>query len=293
MAEAKIGIIGGSGLGDVLCAEAEGESVTVDTPFGSPSDAVAQVEWSGLPVAVLNRHGRGHLIPPSKVNYRANIFALKKLGCTHVIASGAVGSLRQEIKPKDLVVPDQVIDKTCRREATFFDEFFAAHVEFAAPFCPVLRKHLLGCAEAVAATVHDGGTYVCMEGPAFSSRAESHMHRAWGGDLIGMTVMPEAKLAREAEMAYAMVCLPSDYDCWMPHPNELDKHELLKEIISNLTEATGNAAGLIKAAIKRFGEIATVASPAHGAMELAIWSDKKMISPAAREHLGVLVEKYL
>ena len=243
--------------------------------------------------ALLNRHGPGHLRSPSRVNYRANVYALKAVGCTHVIASGAVGSLREQIRPRDLVIPDQVIDKTYRRAGTFFDEFFAAHVEFAAPFCPVLRAHLLRCADAVETKVHDGGTYVCMEGPAFSSRAESEMHRAWGGSLIGMTCMPEAKLAREAEMAYAIVCLASDYDCWRPTPAELDKHRLLKEIVANMKEATSNAIELIKAAAERFETIADAASPAHSALELAIWSDRKLISTAARQRLGVLVEKYL
>jgi 5'-methylthioadenosine phosphorylase len=293
MAKAKVGIIGGSGLGEALAAQVKGRPASVSTPFGAPSDAIVQTEFAGTPVAVLNRHGPGHLISPSMVNYRANIYALKALGCTHIIASGAVGSLREEIKPKDLVIPDQVIDKTSRRVPTFFDEFFAAHVEFAVPFCPVLREHLLDCTEAVNTTVHDGGTYVCMEGPAFSTRAESEMHRAWGGDLIGMTCMPEARLAREAEIAYALVALPSDYDCWKPAPADLDRHELLKEIIANLNEATNNAIALIKSAVARFDEIAEVASPAHSALELAIWSDRKMIPAAAREKLGVLVEKYL
>ena len=290
---AKLGIIGGSGLGEALCAKTKGEPTHVETPFGDPSDAIVQTEWDGVEIALLNRHGPGHVISPSQVNYRANIYALKKLGCTHVITSGAVGSLLEDVEPKHLVIPDQVIDKTYRRVPTFFDEFFAAHVEFANPFCPVLRKHLLKCAHNVSTQVHHGGTYVCMEGPAFSTRAESEMHRQWGGSLIGMTVMPEAKLAREAEMAYAMVCLPSDYDCWRPHPAELGKHELLKEIIENLTEATRNAVELIKAAVASFSDIADEPSPAHSALELAIWSDRGKIPPTAREHYGVLVEKYL
>jgi len=295
MARANVGIIGGSGLGEALCKVGAGEPIRVRTPFGAPSDAIIKTSWQGadVNVFVLNRHGPGHLITPSKVNYRANIYALKALGCTHVIASGAVGSLRDRIRPRDLAVPDQVIDKTTRRVGTFFEDFFAAHVEFATPFCPVLRRHLLNCADAVAAEVHDGGTYVCMEGPAFSTRAESEMHRAWGGDLIGMTCMPEAKLAREAEIAYAMLCLSSDYDCWRPAPADLDKHELLKEIIANLTEATAGSIELIKAAVARFDEIADVPSPAHSALELAIWSDKDAIPPAAREKLGVLVARYL
>jgi 5'-methylthioadenosine phosphorylase len=293
MANVKVGIIGGSGLGDALCGRTAGRKSEIDTPFGSPSDAIIEAVWDGVEVAVLNRHGPGHMINPSRVNYRANIYALKALGCTHVIASGAVGSLREKIRPKHLVVPDQIIDKTHRRAGTFYDEHFAAHVEFAVPFCPVLRQHLLSCADAVSTKVHDGGTYVCMEGPAFSTRAESEMHRKWGGDLIGMTAMPEAKLAREAEMAYALVALPSDYDCWRPAPADLDKHELLKEIIGNLTEATANAITLIQAAVGRFGRIADKVSPAHGAMELAIWSDKARISPEAKTRLGPLVAKYL
>jgi len=293
MPEVNVGIIGGSGLGEALCGEAQGERISVPTPFGAPSDAVIRAAWGDVNVFLLNRHGPGHMVPPSKVNYRANVYALKSLGCTHVIATGAVGSLRERIKPRDLVIPDQVIDKTYRRIGSFYEEFFAAHIEFAAPFCPVLRQHLLNCADAVETEVHDGGTYVCMEGPAFSTRAESEMHRAWGGDLIGMTCMPEAKLAREAELAYALLCLPSDYDCWRPAPGDLDKHELLKEIIGHLTAATGNTIAMIREAVSRFGEIAEMPSPAHSALELAIWSDRDAISAQARRTLGPLVDKYL
>jgi len=290
---AKLGIIGGSGLGEALCAQTTGRRRNVKTPFGKPSDEIIETAWGECEVAVLNRHGPGHLLCPGKVNYRANIYALKTVGCTHIIASGAVGSLREHIAPKHLVIPDQTIDKTAGRAGTFFDEFFAAHVELASPFCPVLRAHLLRCADAVDTPVHDGGTYICMEGPAFSTRAESEMHRAWGGDLIGMTVCPEAKLAREAEMAYALVALPSDYDCWRPHPADLDSHQLLKEIIGNLTEATANAIELIRAAVNRFDEITETPSPAHSALELAIWSDRSMIPPDAKAKLGPLVAKYL
>ncbi len=288
----KVGIIGGSGLGEAICGADAGEAVSMKTPFGRPSDQIIQTSWRGTDVVLLNRHGAGHMRNPSMVNYRANIYALKALGCTHVIASGAVGSLREHIAPQHLVIPDQIIDKTCRRAPTFYDDYFAAHVEFASPFCPVLRKHLLTCADAVDTAVHDGGTYVCMEGPAFSTRAESEMHRAWGGDLIGMTAMPEARLAREAELAYALVCLPSDYDCWRPHPTELDKHELLKEIIGNLSAATSNAVALIKTAIERFGEIADIPSAAHSAMELAIWSARDSIPQSTWDELAVLVGKY-
>jgi len=293
MAHVKVGIIGGSGLGDALCGETGGTGRDVDTPFGVPSDAIVETTWGGIDVAVLNRHGSGHLVLPSVVNYRANIYALKAIGCTHVIASGAVGSLREQIEPTHLVIPDQIIDKTHRRVGTFFDGSLACHIELAYPFCPVLRRHLLNCADAVETTVHETGTYVCMEGPAFSTRAESERHRIWGGDLIGMTAMPEAKLAREAEMAYAMVALASDYDCWRPHPDDLDKHELLKEIIGYLTAATTNAIVLIKEAVQRMGEIADIPSPAHSALELAIWSDRSKIDPDVAQTLGPLVAKYL
>jgi 5'-methylthioadenosine phosphorylase len=293
MGKAMVGIIGGSGMAEAL-ASTEGKPQRVATPFGEPSDRVVLANWHGTDIAILGRHGPGHTISPSNVNYRANIYALKALGCTHVISSGAVGSLREEICPRDLVVPDQVIDRTSRRAATFFDQHFAAHVEMALPFCPVLRGHLLACADGVSARVHDRGTYVCMEGPAFSTRAESEMHRSWGGDLIGMTCMPEAKLAREAELAYAMVCLPSDYDCWRPAPGALDKHELLKEIIGNLSQATRNAVELIQVALSRFAAIAGKPSPAHSALELAIWTDRKHIDvPAAKKAYGVLIEKYM
>lgn len=292
---AKVGIIGGSGLGDALCVDQGGcKRHTVTTPFGDPSDAIIETQWGKTTIFLLNRHGAGHLIGPTDVNYRANLYALKALGCTHIIASGAVGSLREEVRPKDLVIPDQIIDKTYRRVPTFFDSAMAVHVELAAPFCPILRQHLLNCAPAVKPTrVHEGGTYICMEGPGFSTRAESEMHRLWGGTLIGMTAAPEFKLAREAELAYALVCLPSDYDCWRPSVGELSKQELLKEIIGNLTQATANAIALIKEAIARFDEIANIPSPAHTALELAIWSRRDLIPQATRDHLGVLVEKYL
>jgi 5'-methylthioadenosine phosphorylase len=292
MNKPTIGLIGGSGLGDELCKNHGGEEVTIDTPFGPPSDQIVKTEWPGAQIIILARHGRGHMTNPTMVNYRANIYALKALGCSHVIASGAVGSLREKIKPRDLVIPDQIIDKTHRRHPTFYEDYFASHVEFASPFCPVLRQHLLSCADTVNTTVHDGGTYVCMEGPAFSTRAESEMHRAWGGDLIGMTAMPEAKLAREAELAYALICLPSDYDCWRPHPHELGGHELLKEIIGNLAAATANAVTLIKTAIERFEQIADTPSPTQTALELAIWSDRSRIAPETWDKLDILIGKY-
>jgi 5'-methylthioadenosine phosphorylase len=193
----RIGIIGGTGLGEALGALAVKETFFPETPFGRPSGPIALTEVEGVEVALLARHGAGHVHPPSGVPYRANLFALKLLGVEQVLASGAVGSLREEIAPGDLVVPDQVIDKTFRRAGTFFEDF-AAHVELAHPFCGRLRGLLLDAAAPDERPVHDGGTYVCMEGPQFSTRAESLWHRQLGGDLIGMTVMPEARLAPEA-----------------------------------------------------------------------------------------------
>lgn len=292
MAEARIAVIGGSGLYQMEGLTGVRE-VDMDTPFGKPSDAIVLGELERVPVAFLPRHGRGHRLSPTEVPARANVYALKKLGVERIISVTAVGSLREEMRPLDMVVLDQLIDRTRQRAGTFFGDGIVVHVGFADPFCAELRRLLVEAARETGARVHDGGTCVVMEGPAFSTRAESEMHRSWGGDLIGMTVMPEAKLAREAELAYALVALPSDYDCWRPTPDDLDKHELLKEIIANLTGATRNAVELIQAAVTRFSEIADEVCPAHSALELAIWSNREMIPPATRKHLGVLVEKYL
>ena len=305
----KIGLIGGSGLGQVLLEQTTGTRHEIDTPFGRPSDAVVETDWNGLPVLFLSRHGPGHLLNPSQVPYRANVYALKALGCTHVIASGAVGSLREEFAPRSLVIPEQVIDKTARRPGTFFEKA-AVHVEFAEPFCPVLRQILLDVGKnlgAEAPAVHDRGCYVCMEGPAFSTRAESLMHRLWGGDLIGMTLMPEARLAREAEMAYAAVCLVTDYDCWRQPPpvpegskdkdareTRPDPHVLLKEIMANLDAATQGAIQLIRKAVElmagRRDEL--MQSQALRALELAIWSDKSKIPEEEVRRLGPVWIKY-
>ncbi|MFH1748652.1 MAG: S-methyl-5'-thioadenosine phosphorylase [Planctomycetota bacterium] len=287
-----IGLIGGTGLGEALFGETGGREHVVDTPFGRPSGPIRMVEWHGVEVALLARHGDGHLLNPSQVPYRANIYALKSLGVTHILASGAVGSLREEIKPRELVVVDQVIDKTYRRTPTFFDDGLAVHVEFAEPFCPDLRKLLLSVADKSGETVHPRGTYVCMEGPAFSTKAEADMHRAWGADLIGMTVMPEAKLAREAEIAYALVALVTDYDCWRPHEPGVSKQKLLQEIIGHLKTATANAVGLLRAAIAAFADQPPGVSTAHAALELAIWSERKKISPKVAKKYGVLLEQY-
>lgn len=291
----RIGLIGGSGLGAAIASiAATGQKHEIDTPFGRPSDAILETRWSDLPVFIVNRHGPGHLLNPSQVPYRANIFALKKLGCTHIIASGAVGSLRDEFQPRNLVIPDQIIDKTHKRSNTFYENA-AVHVEFAEPFCPVLRQILMESRGEL--TVHNRGCYVAMEGPAFSTRAESLMHRLWGGDLIGMTCMPEAKLAREAEMAYALIALVTDYDCWKANPlhnEKVDPFLLLKEIIRNLEAATGNAMKLIERALQRIASMPSekLESPAHHALRLGIWSDKGKIPREEVQRLSPLWVKY-
>jgi 5'-methylthioadenosine phosphorylase len=333
MNDLKIGLIGGSGLGQALADASQGTRHEIDTPFGRPSDAIIETSWADVPVLVLSRHGPGHLLNPTQIPVRANIFALKQLGCTHILASGAVGSLREEFKPKDLVIPDQIIDKTHKRANTFYEKA-AVHVEFAEPFCPVLRQILLeagregsgvrvqGSGNSMHAaatesasspepltlnpepfTVHDRGCYVCMEGPAFSTRAESLMHRLWGGDLIGMTAMPEAKLAREAEISYALVALVTDYDCWRNKPptagaapaSAPDPHELLKEIIGNLQTASQNAIGLMKRAVELIAQRRELLlqCPAQHALELGIWSDKSRIDRDEVQRLGPLWMKYL
>lgn len=304
----KIGLIGGSGLGEAMRAGTDGTRHALETPFGRPSDEIIETNWDGVPVFFLSRHGPGHLLSPSQVPYRANIFALKQLGVTHVIASGAVGSLRDEFRPRDLVIPDQVIDKTFRRPGTFFERA-AVHVEFAEPFCPVLRRTLIEAAGEIAGdhAIHARGCYVCMEGPAFSTRAESLMHRLWGGDLIGMTAMPEAKLAREAEISYALVALVTDYDCWRrpaaPTPAETapekpetpDASVLLKEIIANLQSASDNGMRLIRAAVRRIADgrrDELLAAPARDALRLAIWSDKSRVAAEEVERLRTIWGRY-
>ncbi|MBU0638956.1 MAG: S-methyl-5'-thioadenosine phosphorylase [Planctomycetes bacterium] len=288
-----IGLIGGTGLGEALMGDSRGTEHVIDTPFGMPSSAIHVVEWNGIELALLARHGEGHTLNPSQVPYRANIYALKKLGVTHIIASGAVGSLRDQIKPRDLMLCHQVIDKTHRRIPTFYDVGLAAHVEFAQPYCPQLRALLEAAASKVNATVHTRGVYVCMEGPAFSTQAESTMHRAWGADVIGMTTMPEAKLAREAEMCYALIALATDYDCWRGHEPGTSKQALLNEIIGNLREATANAVALMRAGIDTFAENPPEPCACHTALDLAVWSDHEKLTEDVRRHYDPLLNRYV
>ncbi len=285
--EVRIGIIGGSGLGEALGGQ-QGQPQQVDTPFGLPSSPLVVTQWGGVEAVILQRHGPGHLLNPTQVPYRANLYALKKMGVTHIIASGATGSLREQIVPGDLVIVDQLIDKTYKRVNTFYEQA-AVHVELAQPFCPVIRDWLLGAADGLeGVTVHAKGTYVCMEGPGFSTQAESKMHQQWGGDLIGMTASPEYKLAREAEIAYALIAMPTDYDCWRPHDPNQPAQELLAEIVGNLQAATQRNLALIKRALGDVSMLESRPSPAHQALKLAIWSDKSKVDPAQINRLAVL-----
>ncbi|MGD2111366.1 MAG: MTAP family purine nucleoside phosphorylase, partial [Phycisphaerae bacterium] len=217
---------------------------------------------------------------------------MKLLGVSGIVASGATGSLREDIEPGHLVLCDQVIDKTYRRDSTFFDAGLAVHTEFAAPFCPRLRSLLVEASDNVDTTVHHAGTYVCMEGPQFSTRAESHMHRQWGGDLIGMTCMPEARLAREAEICYALVAIPTDYDCWRPSEPGQSEEGVLREVIANLHRASQTAVALIRATLKRL-DGSLPACPCREALKLAIWSDRKRLDPKIRAKLDPLIGRYL
>ena len=213
MPQAKIGVIGGTGLYDI-----EGltdiEEVNIETPFGKPSDAITIGKLEGISVAFLPRHGRGHRISPTELPVRANIYALKSLGAEHIIAVSSAGSFKQAIKPGHLLIPDQLIDRTRNRVNSFFSDGIVVHIPFAEPFCPVLSQIVYQAAQEAGASVHQGGTYVAMEGPAFSTRAESRLYRSWGADIIGMTALPEAKLAREAEICYAIIGCVTDYDSW-------------------------------------------------------------------------------
>ncbi|AKV04457.1 5'-methylthioadenosine phosphorylase [Labilithrix luteola] len=289
-----LGIIGGTGLGEALFGEAFGEEHVIDTPFGAPSSPVRVLSWGDTKVAVLARHGDGHTLQPSHVPYRANIFALKKLGVTQLLVSGAVGSLREEIRPRDLVVVDQLIDRTYRRIPTFFDESMAVHAEFAEPYCPWLRERVLAASSsAIDAKVHERGTYVCIEGPEFSTVAEARMHRALGADIVGMTALPEARLAREAEMCCALVAIATDYDCWRPHPRGTTKQTLLAEIIGHVKAATENAVSVLRRTISDLANRPPDVCACSSALELAIWTRRDRIDPRAIAHYGPLVDKYL
>src|SRR6186713_2200961 len=242
-ARADIGIIGGSGLYDIEGLH-QVKRVTVPTPFGPPSSPIVLGELDGIRVAFLSRHGPGHRFSPSEINYRANIYALKAIGVRRVISVSAVGSMKESIKPGDVVLPDQFIDLTKRRVSTFFEGGIVAHVAFGDPVCPSLGAVLLDATRAVGATVHQGGVYLCIEGPQFSTKGESRLYRQWGVSVIGMTALPEAKLAREAELPYATLALATDYDCWHESEADVDVAAILSVLKQNAELARRSVARL-------------------------------------------------
>ncbi len=290
MEKALVGIIGGTGLGDALIGMMRDVvSRRVRTPFGSPSGPITLGQLGTNRVAFLNRHGPGHRLGPSCVPYAANIFALKQLGVRAIIATGAIGSLRRRIRPGDLVAVDQFIDKTYRRLSTFFDAYGAVHCEFAEPVCPRLKALLVDIARQGKISLHPSGTYVCMEGPQFSTRAESLMHRAWGGDLIGMTAMPEARLAREAQICYCLIGLVSDYDCWQVRSSGLDQG-LLAEISANIQKASEQAIGLVGSFVSTNDRILDESCTCRHSLDHAVWTDKGAVDQAVERRYRILFE---
>ena len=286
MPQAKIGFIGGSGVYDI-----EGltdiEEVNADTPFGKPSDTIVTGKLGGVGVAFLPRHGRGHRITPTEVPYRANIYALKSLGVEQIIAISSVGSFREEIKPGDLLIPDQIIDRTSLRANTFFGGGVVVHVPFAEPFCPALRQTSYQAAREAGATVHHSGTYIAMEGPAFSTKAESHLYRSWGAHVIGMTALPEAKLAREAEICYAIVACVTDYDCW----HEAHESVTAEMIIKTLHQNAALSKKIIQLAVSKIPQKQDCECAS--ALKTAIVTAPELILTAQREKLDLLLGKYM
>ncbi|MBD2537810.1 S-methyl-5'-thioadenosine phosphorylase [Coleofasciculus sp. FACHB-SPT36] len=290
MTQARIGIIGGSGLYKMEALK-DVEEMQISTPFGFPSDALILGTLEGTRVAFLARHGRNHTLLPSELPFRANIYAMKQLGVEYLISASAVGSLKEEAKPLDMVVPDQFIDRTKNRVSTFFGEGIVAHIGFSDPVCNQLAGVV---ADAIASlnlpdvTLHRGGTYVCMEGPAFSTKAESHLYRSWGATIIGMTNLPEAKLAREAEIAYATLALVTDYDCWHPDHDSVT----VEMVIANLQRNATNAQKVIQETVRRLSENPPV-SDAHSALKYAILTRLENVPAATKEKMGLLLKKYL
>ena len=284
--KAEIGIIGGSGLYSMPGFEAR-EEVAIDTPFGFPSDNYVLGTLAGRKVAFLARHGRGHKISPSELNFRANIYGMKSLGVERIISLSAVGSLKEEHRPLDFVIPDQFFDRTRGRVSTFFGEGLVVHISFADPVCPQLVGVVGAACQAAGVNSKKGGTYLCMEGPAFSTQAESNVYRSWGMDVIGMTNLQEAKLAREAEICYATVAMVTDYDCWHPEHDAVT----VNDIIANLTKNAENACRVVTEAVAAMP--AGRSCKCGSALSHAIITDRKLVPEATRRKLGILIEKYL
>ncbi len=286
MAEVKIGIIGGSGL-----YEMEGltdiEEVKVETPFGEPSDAIILGTLEGKRVAFLPRHGRGHRLMPTEIPVRANIYALKSLGVERIVAVSACGSMKEEIHPLDMVIPDQIFDRTRGRVSTFFGQGIVAHISFDQPFCPELSDLLYQAAQEAGARVHRGGTYLTMEGPQFSTKAESRIYRQWGVDIIGMTALPEAKLAREAEICYATLANVTDYDVW--HVSEEPVTQEM--VVQNLRRNVERAKDILRRVVSNIP--AARACACATALQNAIATQKDLIPEKAKRDLNLLIGKYL
>jgi 5'-methylthioadenosine phosphorylase len=290
MSDVKIGIIGGSGLYQMSALNNVRE-VSIETPFGKPSDNLIVGDLDGVEVAFLARHGRNHHLTPAEVPYRANVYAMKQIGVEYLISASAVGSLQAEVKPLDLVLPDQFIDRTKSRASTFFGDGIVGHIAFGDPICHQLAGVLADSIESLnlpEITLHRGGTYVCMEGPAFSTKAESNMYRQLGGTIIGMTNLPEAKLAREAEIAYATLALATDYDCWHPDHDNVT----VDLIIANLHKNATNAQHVIQETVRRLSNNFFV-SDAHTALKYAIITPLAKVPEATKQKLALLLQKYL
>jgi len=283
--KAEIGIIGGSGLYSMPGFAAQREAA-IETPFGAPSDSFVVGTLAGRQVAFLARHGRGHRISPSEINFRANIYAMKSLGVERIVSLSAVGSLKEEHRPLDFILPDQFFDRTRGRASTFFGDGLVAHIGFSDPICPELAGVLAQACAASGVSAKSGGTYLCMEGPAFSTKAESNVYRSWGMDVIGMTNLTEAKLAREAEICYVTVAMVTDYDCWHPHHDAVT----VNQIVANLVRNAENACKVVTAAVAAIP--AGRACQCGAALSHAIITDRKLVSAATRQKLGILVDKY-
>jgi 5'-methylthioadenosine phosphorylase len=284
--ELVVGVIGGSGLYAIDGLE-DLREMAIATPFGEPSDAYVTGTLDGVPMVFLPRHGRGHRIPPSAINFRANLWGMKRLGVTRILSLSAVGSMREAIEPGDFVVIDQFIDRTRHRADTFFDRDVVAHVAFADPVCPEVRRALIDATREVGLRAHDGGTYLNMEGPQFSTRAESLLYRSWGVDVIGMTNLQEAKLAREAEICYATVAMATDYDCW----HESHEAVSVEAVIALVNRNAANARAVVKAAVPLLPPSRGCSCPQ--ALRFAIMTAPDRIGPEARARLGLLIERYL
>ena len=286
MQQAEIGIIGGSGLYS-MPGLSDVHELTVQTPFGSPSDSLVLGTLEGRKVAFLARHGRGHRLLPSELNFRANIYALKRLGVERIVSVSAVGSLKEEHKPTDFIIPDQFIDRTYRRVSTFFGDGIVAHIAFGDPICAEVASSIGESCRQSGVAGKAGGTYVCMEGPQFSTKAESSLYRSWGADVIGMTNLQEAKLAREAEICYATMAMVTDYDCWHPGHDEVTVEQIIKVLNTN----SANAARVIARAVALMPKERKCKCPS--ALEHAIMTDPARIPPATRQKLSLLIDKYL